>query len=165
MPAATTAVPYVTPQLPMPGVTVSPSAIDAQLDHYITQFNKQYAQFNVMQYLRHVSINTKGVVHINTYRSGLPHLVGRDGSMVPLYEFVEALDGHLSYPDLHEEYPMLTLGQIGSAIEFLRRLSQFNVPGDNLDQAEDEFLASPEFMEAIEEALADTEVNLVRTVE
>ncbi len=59
-----------------------------------------------------------------------------------LYEFIEALDGHIDYSELVKEFPGLSYTQISSALQFMRRLAQFNTAGIDVDEIEEEAIES-----------------------
>ncbi len=50
-----------------------------------------------------------------------------------LFQFVDVLDEVIDYEAVRERLPGLSFGQIGGAIAFIRKLSQFNLKGINID--------------------------------
>jgi len=83
-------------------------------------------------------------------RSFLTVVRGKGENYLPLYEFVEAWDGATDFDILAKSLPTLTPGQIGGAIQFIRKLSQFNAAGIDIDDIEDnEIESSSAFQEAV----------------
>jgi uncharacterized protein (DUF433 family) len=91
-----------------------------------------------------------------------PILIGNDDRRVALYEFVEALDGAVDYDQLKEEFPNLSFAQINGAISFLRKITQFNTQGIDIDEMEDlETANDPHLIEALKKAIVDQETSRV----
>ena len=89
-------------------------------------------------------------------KSSLPMVKSASQEAIPLYRFIEAWDAATDFDDLAERIPMLTIGQIGGAIGYVRRLAQFNVADLDIDRLEDEALeASAEFKSAIRNSFQD----------
>ena len=111
-----------------------------------------------------VSHHTGSVVEIREEQSCLPLVRDSDGQPVLLYEFVSELDGLTDYDDLQERFPTLSYGQIAGCMAFLRRLTEFNTKGIDLETLEDSDLESnTDFQEALRRALSDGEVTRVLT--
>lgn len=92
----------------------------------------------------------------------IPMLIGSDNEAVPLYHFVEVMDEIVDYDLVRQELPTLSYAQIGGAISFLRKVSQINPQGADLDILEDmELSEDPAFLDELREALADEETSRV----
>ena len=105
---------------------------------------------------------TGGYVQIHQELGCLPALIGNDERPVYLYQFVEALDGAVDYDVLKEEFPALSYAQINGAINFLRKVAQFNARGVDIDALEDEEDANDEgLMDALRNALTHGETSRV----
>lgn len=101
---------------------------------------------------------TGGYVQFHQELGCLPALIGNDSRPVFLYEFVEVLDELVDYDRIKEEFPTLSFAQINGAIAFLRKVSQLNARGVDIDALEDEAAAQdPQFIEALEAAFNDRE--------
>jgi len=119
-------------------------------------------QRGIVEFLNKASESTGNYVQVRPDMSYCPVLIGRDGSTVFLYEFVEVLDGVVDYDKIIQELPSLSYAQIHGAISFLRKMAQFNLAGKDIDELEDEFLAQDEtFIEGLKRALADQEITRV----
>jgi hypothetical protein len=116
----------------------------------------------VAQLLSEKSQETGGHVEIRPEFTFCPVLIGSNSQPVFLYEFVETLDDIIDYDRVKEELPILSTAQISGALAFLRRVSQFNVKGVDIDALEDEELTNDEaFLNQLRKALADQEVACV----
>lgn len=116
----------------------------------------------VAQMLSEKSRETGGYVEIRPDFTFCPVLMGSNSRPVFLYELVETLDDIIDYDRIKEELPILSSAQIGGALAFLRRISQFNVKGVDIDALEDEELTNDEaLLNQLREALADQEVARV----
>ena len=79
----------------------------------------------------------------------MPALVSTEGHPVLLYEFVESLDGSVTYEEI-EEALSLTYEQIHSAMSFLRRVAMINPGGFDPDEVEDaEDAQDPALLQAL----------------
>lgn len=103
-----------------------------------------------------------GFVVIHPDFNCLPVLLGKDGSLVFLYQFVEAIDEKLDHDELKAEYPMLSYGQIAGGIAFLRRLAQFNDKNVDIDELEHTLTADGEDLQS--GILRAIEVGMVHRV-
>ena len=112
--------------------------------------------------LNNISEATNKVVYLDPELSFLPVIRAQNGKSVPLYEFVEVLDGLLDYEEIKKELPDLSYAQISGAIGFLRKLGQFNTVGVDIDQLEDDDDA---LRAMILIAMRDTEAARVLTAE
>ena len=91
-----------------------------------------------------------------------PVLIGRDGRPIPVFMLVEALDGAVDYDHIKEQLPALSYSQIHGAIAFLRKVSQLNLHGLDIDELEDELDAQDgELINELESGLADKEIARV----
>lgn len=117
---------------------------------------------SVVESLLRASVATGSHVQLVPEISFCPVLIGDDKSPVYLYEFVEALEDVVDYDEIKKELPSLSVGQIGGAIAFLRKISQFNVKGIDIDELEDEELVNDAaFLSELRKAFADQEVARV----
>lgn len=116
----------------------------------------------VAQVLSERSQETGGYVEFRPEFTFCPVLIGSNSQPVFLYEFVETLDDIVDYDRIREDLPILSSAQISGALAFLRRVSQFNVKGVDIDALEDEELTNNEaLLNQLREALADQEVGRV----
>jgi hypothetical protein len=105
---------------------------------------------------------TGGYVTLDAKFQFIPVLIGADKAVVPLYEFVEVVDGLLDYGAVLQELPALSYPQISGAISFLRKLAQTNPHNVDIDALEDiGLLSSESFLADIRSALADKEISRV----
>ncbi len=112
----------------------------------------------------HAGQATGNSVVLDAQHGCLPVLIGADQRAIPLYDFVEALDGIVNYSELQKEFPNLSFTQIAGAIAFLRKLAQFNTRGVDIDHLQDEALEqSTEFQEVVRRAIADQGATRVLT--
>lgn len=96
----------------------------------------------------------------------LPCIQLRSGRYLPLFRFVEAVDGAVDYEDLLSEFPDLTYAQIHGSMQFLRRIAMFNTDSVDLDgileQSED---ADESLIVALRRALTSEEEPRVLDVD
>lgn len=105
---------------------------------------------------------TGGHVQLRPEYHYVPVLIGDDGEAVPLYHFVEVLDGLVGYDQIRQALPTLSYGQIDGAISFLRKVAQYNPREIDFDELEDEEIRSnPAFLNELRRALADKETSRV----
>ncbi|MGZ8842598.1 MAG: hypothetical protein ACXW18_02980 [Pyrinomonadaceae bacterium] len=105
---------------------------------------------------------TGGYVQLRPEYQYVPVLIGDDGEAVPLYHFVEVLDGLVAYDQIRQELPTLSYVQIDGALSFLRRVAQYNPREIDFDALEDEEIRSnPAFLNELRRALADKETSRV----
>jgi hypothetical protein len=91
-----------------------------------------------------------------------PVLLNEDQSVVPLYEFVEVLDGITEYDKIKAELPGLSYAQINGALMFLRKVAQFNSADVDIDDLEDDRTTNDQnFIEELRQALFDQEKTRV----
>lgn len=91
-----------------------------------------------------------------------PALMGDDGNIVGLYQFVEVLDGIVDYDRIREELPSLSYAQISGSLMFLRKVAQFNIKDIDIDELEDEQLENDAaFVDTLKQAIADREKTRV----
>ena len=62
-----------------------------------------------------------------------PVWMERDQRPVFLFQFIEVLDELIDYDEVKERLPELSFRQIGGAIDFIRKLSQFNLKGIDIN--------------------------------
>lgn len=126
----------------------------------------QAAPTSTLGFYTQASDTTGNMVVPDPRYGGLPILTGEDNQPIPLYDFLEALDGITDYAWLKAEFPALSFGQIAGAFAFLRKLAQFNIRGLDIDRLEEEFIeGDPAFQAEMERALADREATRVLTGE
>ena len=105
---------------------------------------------------------TGGYVQLRPEYQYVPVLIGDDGEAVPLYHFVEVLDGLVEYDQVRQQLPTLSYVQIDGAISFLRKVAQYNPREIDFDALEDEEIRSnPAFLDELRHALADKETSRV----
>lgn len=92
----------------------------------------------------------------------VPVIMGVDNKPVPVYQFIEVLDGVLDYDSVVEELPNLNFSLISGTISFLRKLAQYNPANIDIDRLEDEQLSDDhEFLKQLRTAIADEETSRV----
>jgi hypothetical protein len=105
---------------------------------------------------------TGGYITLDAAFQFIPVLIGARNTVVPLFEFVEVLDGLLDYDEVLKEIPSLSHAQIGGAMSFLRSVTQTNPGNLDIDEQEDAALLSSEsFLTEVRTALADKEISRV----
>lgn len=105
---------------------------------------------------------TGGHVQLRPEYQYVPVLIGDDGEAVPLYHFVEILDGLVGYNQVMQALPTLSYAQIDGALSFLRKVAQYNPRDIDFDALEDEEMRSnPAFLNELRRALADKETSRV----
>ena len=115
-----------------------------------------------VEILARASAETGNLVQLLPECHFLPVLIGEDGSLVLLYQFIEAIDGLIDYDAIKEEFPSLTDRQIYGGINFLRKVAQFNASGTDIDALEDdEILNNPSFIRELKIAIANQEISRV----
>lgn len=124
---------------------------------------------NTAQQTAHVLITfsrfseaTGGHVQLRPEYQYVPVLIGDDGEAVPLYHFVEVLDGLVAYDQIKQQLPTLSFTQIDGAISFLSKVAQYNPHNIDFDALEDEAIRSdPAFLNELRRALDDKETSRV----
>lgn len=114
-------------------------------------------QYNlsVSEVFKVASEQTGNFVNIDPRFAGLPMFMGSNNKPVLLYEFVEVIQEVLDIEEVKRELPSLSYAQIVGGVSFLRRLSQFNTRGVDIDELEDEATeGSAEFQLQLKSALA-----------
>jgi hypothetical protein len=83
-----------------------------------------------------------------------PVLIDAHNKLIPLYEFVEVLDGIVDYDKIKEELPGLSYAQIHGSMMFLRKVAQFNTADKDIDDERDE---ESNFIDELRQAYIDRE--------
>jgi len=150
--------------VPKPGETriaiyqTNVSAID-MVESQLDELAKRVGLLRTMSY---ISNTTGGHVKFHEEYGYIPILIGNDNRPVLLLRLVEILDGLIDYEMLQSELPTLSLSQIDGAIQFIRKLSQINSRGIDLDDLEDEEdMQDDELMVALRASLANQEIARV----
>ena len=113
---------------------------------------------SIIQFYTQANEDAGGVIIFDPHRSCIPYLQGSDGSVILLYKFVEVLEDIIDYDRISEEFPSLSFGQIFGAIDFLRKLAQFNTKSMDVDSYEERFIEdNSSFQAAIIESLKNQE--------
>ena len=87
----------------------------------------------------------------------MPAILNSRGKFLPLYEFVEVLDGAVDYDEISAELD-LSYTQIDGAMTFLRRLAIINPEGFDPDEHELELDAQDqELLEALRQGISSQE--------
>src|SRR5437764_6184681 len=81
---------------------------------------------NTALLLHRASEATGGYVKLLPQCHYCPVLIDAHDKAVPLFEFVEVLDGIIDYDQIKEELPSLSYAQIHGSMLFLRKVAQFN---------------------------------------
>jgi len=116
---------------------------------------------NVESYFRKTAIGSRGVVQFLN-NSSLPVVWGSDGDPVFLYQIVEELDAVTDYGELQARLPTLSIGQIVGSIGYLRKLSQFNTVGIDIDKLENQELeSSSAFQAAVLKSMEDKQTRVL----
>lgn len=140
----------------------SPESVTRITSNIFDQTLRVQKAASVVESLVMASVATGAHVQLIPEMSFCPILMGDDKSPVYLYEFVEALEDVVDYDDIKKELPSLSVHQISGAIAFLRKISQFNAKGIDIDELEDEELVNDEaFLSELRKAFADQEVARV----
>jgi hypothetical protein len=63
---------------------------------------------------------------------------------LPLYSFIEGVDGLIDYEKIVNEYPGLSYSQISGVFTFLKRVAQFNIKAIDIEQLIDDEMADSE---------------------
>lgn len=92
----------------------------------------------VVEMLTRVSESTGGYIKLVREYAYFPVLIGSDNKPVPLFKFVEVIDEKIDYDEIREAFPNLSYSQIDGALSFLKKVSQFNSGGIDIDDIEDE---------------------------
>lgn len=94
-----------------------------------------------------------------------PVLTGQDRKPVFLFQFIEVLDGLIDYQEVKKQLPGLSFRQIGGAIAFLRKLTQFNFKGIDIDAFIDsEESIDQELQDNLRSALSVREASIVLSI-
>lgn len=121
-----------------------------------------HRSFAALEILAKASAETGNIVQLLPECHFLPVLIGEDGGMVLLYQFIEAIDGLIDYEAIKEEFPSLTDRQIYGGINFLRKVAQFNASSIDVDALEDdEILKDPSLIGELKVAIANQEISRV----
>ena len=140
----------------------SPAGISQQMGSLLEQSHQTQKLLSVLDTLANVSDSAGGYVQLRPEYRFCPVLIGSDNQAIPLYEFVEVIDGLVDYEGIREAFPNLSYAQIHGAISFLRKLAQFNASGIDMDDLEDESITEDEaLMDELKRALADQEITRV----
>jgi hypothetical protein len=132
------------------------------LNRILQSVGKAQQTAHVLLTLSKLSEATGGHVQLRPEYQFVPVLIGDDGEAVPLYHFVEVLDGLVGYDQIKQELPTLSYVQIDGAISFLRKIAQYNPREIDFDALEDEETRSdPAFLNELRRALADKETSRV----
>ena len=122
------------------------------------------APVNALPLLKEAAAYTGGYVKVEPEMKHLPLLEREARTPVYLYQLVEAINGLIDYDEVIEEFPGLSYSQVNGALDFLRRLSQFNTASVDVDAVENEFEAQDEELIAtLREAISLGEPNHVLT--
>ncbi len=94
-----------------------------------------------------------------------PALIGQNERIVFLFQFIEILDELIDYENIQKLLPGFSFKQIGGAITFLRKLSQFNFNDIDIDAFIDsEDIADEELVSGLCSALPCREANIVLNI-
>jgi hypothetical protein len=119
-------------------------------------------RLGMIEVFSNFSESTGGYVKLLEEYDYFPVLIGNDGRPIPVFVLVEVMDGAVDYDNIKEQLPTLSYSQIHSAIDFLRKVSQLNLHGLDVDEIEDESEAQDlELINALESGLADKEIARV----
>jgi len=142
--------------------TGTSTSLSREVDEWLSRLADAQASAQVVRVLSHCSDITGGYVRMLPEFYCIPVLIGADNQAVPLYEFVEVLEGAIDYDSVIAELPNLTHPQINGALSFLRKLSQFNPRNIDIDSLEDEHIGrDTELIEELRRAVADKETSRV----
>lgn len=128
------------------------------VEHVTTYAQAALGLLGTAGFLENVSEATGGMVKVDTRYSCIPYLLGDDNRPVLLYDFVATLDGITDYAQIKQALPTLSYAQISSAINFLRKVSQFNTRQLDIDAMEDADEDDEDFQKTVMEAVRDQEV-------
>lgn len=109
---------------------------------------------NTLLRLHRASEATGGYIRFPSECCYCPVLFGHDDRLVPLFEFVEALDTVVDYDRIKDELPSLSYAQIHGSLMFLRKVAQFNIIDKDIDE---ELADESVFLDELRRAFADQE--------
>jgi hypothetical protein len=142
------------------------NATPSEIAYMQSMLDQQSEHFNVLKWMMRVSENTGGLVIMPAEFKYLPMLIGRDGVPVLLYNVVEEISCMVDYGDLQERFPTLSYAQVARIFDFLRKLTQFNVNGFDIDEFEDGFLENDTaFQNTLIESLSNMEEMRVLNIQ
>ena len=133
----------------------STSTAPDQLEKLYGHIAQSLGELAVYQAIVKCQENTGVIMHDEFHY--MPSILNSRGTFLPLYEFVEVLDGIVDYHEISGELD-LTYTQIDGAMTFLRRLAMINPQGFSPDQYELELDAQdPELLEALRQGISSQE--------
>ena len=138
------------------------TSLTDDLKRILQSVNAAQQTAHVLFALSQFSEAAGGHVQLRPEYEYVPVLIGDDGVAVPLYHFVEVLDGLVGYDQIKQELPTLSYVQIDGAISFLRKVAQYNPRYIDFDLLEDQEIRSdPAFLNELRRALGDKETSRV----
>lgn len=115
-----------------------------------------------LPFLYSASEATGGYVKLLPENRYCPVLIGDNERIIPLFTFIEVLDEALDYYEIIKRLPGISYTHIHEALNFLRKLSQFNIAGIDFDDLEDEAIAKDKaFLDELRRGFADKETTRV----
>lgn len=128
------------------------------LGEAVGQLGELYKRMELVNTLAHISKAAGNYVQLRQEYRFVPVLIDSGNHPIPLFQFIEVMDGQIDYGALKEEFPGLSYSQIDGAIQFLKKVAQINSNGVDLGNLEDEIdLEDDELVAALRASLADQE--------
>lgn len=108
-------------------------------------------------YLRANAVHVGLDVKFPPEMSYLPCLEARDGSLVPLYQVIEAIDGQVDIEEAVKDVRGLSYIQVAETLDFVRAILQGNTKGVDVDAVEDAHAIDCGLVAELEAAMDDDE--------
>jgi len=133
LPHETPAQEYTTPASGMVAIRAD-TGLTGTVFNYLTSATDWGFKMAVLGQYSQSNDAVGGPIQLLPQYSFCPVLVQRDQTPIFLFQFVEVLDGLIDYEAVKNQLPGLSFGQIGGAIAFIRKLSQFNLKAIDIDE-------------------------------
>lgn len=146
---------------------ITSSGYSSEIAHQKLRFLEQTASrvqntLAEIRFLQRSSESTYNNVQLLEDFSFCPVLIGNDQHPIFLSNFIEVVDELLDYDKIKGEFPTLSFAQIHGAIEFLKKISQFNSKGIDIEDFEDSVISeNEELIQALKAAIANQETTRV----
>ncbi len=93
----------------------------------------QSVRRGMMCFYHAANVETGSAITLKSDFGYLPFLENRN-TAIPLFEFVETIDEIVDYDQIKKIYPDISYSKIKGAIDFLRKISQFNLYSLRIDE-------------------------------
>ena len=126
------------------------------------KFHEFQSRVEMVQTLIHLSKSTGSYVQLLETYGFFPVLIGEDKRPVFLFNFMQVLDEQIDYDKVKEELPNLSYAQIDGAVSFLKKVTQLNILGIDINDIENEYeLEDAELLDQLKQGLANQEIARV----